>query len=460
MNRSRHACALVPGLFLALAVARGQSAVLDERAVHSVSGQFLVASVPGATPLFQNPAIAANTNLVRLEPALLAVAAERFKISLWQQLGLNADAPWSGKIVLVLHPARSPDETVAIASSPFLNHWNYQVNLPDVLDKMRYARALSAVLLLEIANRTARPGGHSAEVPEWLVDGLARQLLAGGGEKVVLTAPPRKKDGGLPVDRLDRIERSVDPLATTRRVLQNAPALTFDQLSWPTDAQMTGADGGVYWASAQLFQSELLGLKNGREKMRTMLAELPRFYNWQTAFFHAFHENFQSPLEVEKWWALRVVNFAEHSAGPRWTTDVSRARLAAQLSVLVDERTSSNALPSHAEISLQDALKNLNPAQRDPMLRTKIRDLALIELQLAPPFGQLADGYRVALAGFLGGLQPPARAAIVNKHVSSRRLKVSLADTLKRLDALDRRFREAENRVSVPAPARPAAGAR
>ena len=459
MNRWRHACALVPGLLLALAVARGQPAGLDERAVHSVSGQFLVTSIPGPTPLFQDPAVAANTNFIRLEPALLAIAAERFKLSLWQQLGLNANDAWSGKIMLVLHPARSTNETVTIASGAFLNRWNYQVNLPNLLEKMRYARALSAVLLLEIANRSARPGGRSAEVPAWLVDGLARQLLAADGEKVALTAPA-KKSGDLLVGRLDRTERGSDPLATTRRILRNAPALTFDQLSWPTDAQMTGADGGVYWASAQLFQSQLLGLKNGREKLRTMLAELPRFYNWQTAFFHAFHENFRRPLDVEKWWALRVVNFAERSAGPRWTTDVSRARLAAQLSVPVEVRARSNALPAHAEISLQDALKNLTPAQRDPILRTKIRDLALIELQLAPPFGQLADGYRLALAGFLGDLNPPARALIVNKHLSSRRLKISLANTLRQLDTLDRRFRQAAARVSVPAPARATFGAR
>ena len=36
------------------------------------------------------------------------------------------------------------------------------------------------------------------------------------------------------------------------------PALTFEELSWPTDAQVSGADGGVYRASAQLFVNDLL----------------------------------------------------------------------------------------------------------------------------------------------------------------------------------------------------------
>ena len=195
MKRARHACALVFGLCLFLAVAHGQYSFTDQNSVNSVSGQFLVSSVAGDTPSFRDPGLASSTNVVRLKTALLAVAAERFKISLWQQLGLPANAPWSGKIYLRLHPARSLDETVTITSFPFLNHWNYEVDLPDLITKTRYARALSGVLLLEFANRTANPGagiGHSAEVPAWLVDGLAQQVLAADGEKVLLSAPVKK----------------------------------------------------------------------------------------------------------------------------------------------------------------------------------------------------------------------------------------------------------------------------
>ena len=101
----------------------------------------------------------------------------------------------------MLHPARSLDEPVTIASNPFLNRWNYRVELPDVLANTRYARALSAVLLLEIANRSAtiwRPCRRSSGVARGR---LRRQVLAADGEKVLLSAPV-KKGGGLPVSRL------------------------------------------------------------------------------------------------------------------------------------------------------------------------------------------------------------------------------------------------------------------
>ena len=452
MSWPRHGCAIVIGLFFWLAFAHAQISFTEQNIVHSVSGQFIVSSEDrDGRPFFRALPTGGNTNVIRLEPALLAVAAERFKISLWQQLGLKSDAPWSGKIFLALHPARSLDETVTITSHPFNNHWDYRVEFPDALVKPHYARALAAVLLLEIANRTATTGSHSAEIPAWLVDGFARQVLAADGQKVILSAPA-KEGGGLPVGRLDEAKRDFDPLAGARLVLQNLPVLTFDQLSWPTDAQVSGDDGGAYLASAQLFASQLLALKNGADKMRALLAELPDHLNWQTAFFDAFRENFKRPLDVEKWWALSVVNFAQYSAGPRWTTAVSRERLPGLLSVPVEFRSDSNALPGHAEISLQSALQHLSPAQRDAVLRTKLRDLALDELRLAPPFGALADGYRNALADFLGELKKPAPVSIANKQRPTTNRNASLADTLKKLDALDRYRREAEAKAAFQLP--------
>ena len=473
MNRSHHGCAVFLGLFISLAAAHGQGSLSGQNFIHSVSGQFVVSSVAGGLPVFRNPAITANTNLVRLEPALLAVAAERFKVSLWQQLGLKSDSTWLGKIYFVLHPARSPDEAVTITSNPFLDRWNYRVEFPDALLNTRYARALSAVLLLEIANRTVKPGGHSAEIPAWLVDGFARQVLAADREQVIVVPPAQRKDG-LPAGRFDQTKRDFDALATARRVLQNAPVLTFDQLSWPTEAQMNGADGGAYFASVQLFLHDLLALNNGPEKLRAWLAELPDHLNWQTSFFDAFRDDFKRPLDVEKWWALRVVNFAARDPGPRWTIATSRDRLESLLSVPVEYRNDASALPTHAEISLQAVLKNLPPDQRDAVARIKLRDLALVELRLAPPFGELADGYRAALADFLGEQKKSAPVSVTDTHGPALKPKVgigapivspagpaanqaasakaSLGDTLKKLDALDRRRREANARSSIPLP--------
>jgi hypothetical protein len=322
------------------------------------------------------------------------------------------------------------------------------VDLPDRLAKTSYARTLSGVVLLEFANRAAQPNGHTAELPDWLVDGFAQELLAIAGDQLVLSAPV-KTGGGMSVNRINETQRGLDPMAEARQTLVTLPVLTFEELSWPTRTQLEGADGGAYFASAEVFVNELLGLDQGREKMRAMLADLPNHLNWQMAFFKAFGPDFEHPLDVEKWWALRAINFTSRAPGPRWTTDVSLARLQQLLSVPVDYRSTSNALPVHADISLQDALKNLGSEQRDGILRTKVRDIAMVELRLAPPFGSLADRYRTVLAGLMDELETPSPSESADKHGVPRDNNTSLAEALNKLDELDQNRRNAENQFTL-----------
>ena len=327
---------------------RGQSFALDKKSARSISGQFTIYAAPQFSTLAGQPKVAADTNYVRLEPALLAVSAERLKDALGRELEIKPNTPWRGQIYLVLHPARSLDENVNIIAKRLANGWDYRVELPDVVSRTRLTRALTGVVLLELANRSAQ--AHSAEVPAWLVDGLAQQLLAAGAPEFILSTPD-KVVNGLPVTRLNVTQHGLEPMTGALRVLQNHPPLTFEQLSWPTGPQLAGNDAGVYRASAQVFVGALLDLKNGAAQMRALLESLPQFYNWQLAFQSAFRTDFPSRLDVEKWWALQVAGYAAHGLGPLWTPAASRARLDELLSVPVEVRADSNSLPAHAEIS-------------------------------------------------------------------------------------------------------------
>jgi len=257
---------------------------------------------------------------------------------------------------------------------------------------------------------------------------------------------PDKIVNGVPVARMDTIERGFDSLADARRVLKNSPALTFEQLSWPTEMQLGGGDGGVYQASAQLFVSELLGLKNGAAHLRAMLETSPQFYNWQTAFESAFHENFPRPLDVEKWWVLRVVGFIAREPGPQWTPAASREKLDGILSVPVEFRASSNDLPVHAEISLQAVIRNFDSDRQAVILENKLRDLEIAQFRIAAPLAVLTDAYRRTLSGYLGkDAGASASANFRNTRTSSK--KSSAGDTLKKLDELDAQRRMVESAI-------------
>ncbi|HXE42474.1 MAG TPA: hypothetical protein VN516_05570, partial [Candidatus Baltobacteraceae bacterium] len=57
-------------------------------AARSISGQFSVIAAQQTSPLANQLMVLTNSELVRLEPALLAVSAERIKKFLWQELGM------------------------------------------------------------------------------------------------------------------------------------------------------------------------------------------------------------------------------------------------------------------------------------------------------------------------------------------------------------------------------------
>jgi len=429
------------------ATASAQPALPDANLARSVSGQFIVTrnqSGPVEWSLATTPAVGTNADVVRLEPALLAVSAERIKQKLWHELGINSTAPWQGKIFLILRPARSLDDNVTVLSRHFADGWNYRVALPDVLPRTRFLRAMTGVVLLEFANR----GGQvrSAEIPAWLTDGLSQQLLATGTVELVLSSPTRTVNG-LVESRTVATQRGIDPLIDERDILRDHSALTFEQLSWPTDGQVSGADGGVYRASAHLFVSELLKLKNGPKNLRAMLQTSPNYFNWQTAFQNAFRANFAQPLDVEKWWALQVITFVAHDPGPTWTPAASREKLDEILSVAVDFRTASNALPVHTEVSWQAVIRNFDSTRQTAILQVKLRDLELAQLRMATPLAPLAAGYHAALADYLGQSRRPAPVNPFSKHPSPGLTRGNARETLAKLDELDRQRRTVESAI-------------
>ena len=293
---------------------------------------------------------------------------------------------------------------------------------------------------------------HVPELPAWLADGLGRQIMADDTSKITVSAPAQAMDG-LAQSRTDETERGVDPLADSRKVLQNSAALTFDQLCWPDPDQLNGQDGGVYAASAQLFAVRLLELPDGAVLMRDFLSRLPAVLNWQTAFYGAYHEYFHRPLDVEKWWSLQVVRFAIRDPGPHWTTPVSQDRLDAILAVPVEYRSSSNSLPVHTTVSLQSVILNFTPVQTRATLDLKLRDLELATLRLSPPFAGISMGYIAVLRDYLG--ENPRRTLVSSGRMNANAPRTASArTTLQKLDALDKLRRDAETHVanSVPEP--------
>jgi hypothetical protein len=101
----------------------------------------------------------------------------------------------------------------------------------------------------------------------------------------------------------------------------------------------------------------------------------------------------------------------------------------------------------HAEVSWQAVIRNFDSTRQATILQTKLRDLELAELRMARPLAPLADGYRTALADYLGQSRRAAPVTPFSKHSWSGPSKASVRETLAKLDELDAERRAVESSI-------------
>jgi hypothetical protein len=396
----------------------------------SFSGQFVINVVPPKPPtsrLISN--LETNAEYIRLDPTILPVSCERIKQLLSRELGLGS--PWMGKIFLSLYATRTPDDPVLITLGQFRDGWQYWVELPDFINRQRYVRAITQVLLLETANRTATE--HSADIPVWLTEGLSLRLMLSGEMEIILP-PPRPAGSGFSLATRVVNARNENPLELVHKQLCASPGMTFEQLSWPAIDALEGQAGAAYRNNAYFFLNELLQLDNGRGCLRAMLAQLPRYYNWQFAFLQAFRGYFQRPLDVEKWWTLHVEHFTGRELGQTWPVDESWRKLDEMVRSAVQARTSTNEMPLHMELKLQTIVGEWDRLRQDQALRQKVAELQMLRVRLTPELALLADEYCRVVSAYLqnrdhGGL--PLLKKSARRHAAEQ--------TVRLLDQLDSR---------------------
>ena len=392
-------------------------AAFEPITLRSRSGQFTLHGIPVNSLPFADRA---RTNtLFRLDPAVMAVSCERIKEALLAELDL-ADA-WRDQITIALRPVRRHDENVDLLSTRFRDTWNYQVAMPDHIARPRLLKAIVQVLLLEMAQRDSLDA--TAEIPFWLVEGLATHLEAAALGQLTLEPHTSTFAEG----------RRRDPLGATRELLRATKPLTIDQLSWPRPDQLAGEDGGLYRACAHLFTHELLRLGNGPRNLRKTITALSRHLNWQTAFLHGYSEHFRKMVDVEKWWALRTTHFTGVDTMSIWTAEHTLAQLDAALIAEVQVRESTNNLPRTDRLSLQQLLAKTRGSQREALVQARIQVLDVVRLRAATGLAPMVEAYENTLQDYLRAPRMTYSAA----EPGSAPRRLSLSEAVQKLNDLD-----------------------
>jgi hypothetical protein len=418
-------------------------------------GQFVAHRPDFDRSAYSSVATAANPQLRTLDPELLAVSCERIKRALLRALALRDT--YRGKIHLILVPVQPQPQPIFIGSTRYTDGWSYRLEVPVVIEEDKLVRAVIYVLLQEIANRTAVD--HAAELPLWMTEGFTQQLLSSSESDWILqpqTAPvktPRAlKPGGMAVVSVQTgtvVEgRRRDPLFEARRRLRANSPLTFGDLSMPTPALLSGQQFALYQSCSQLLLHHLIELPAGRSRLVRMLAMLAHYYNWQTAFLQAFNQEFQTLLDVEKWWAVCLASFIGRDPWQTWRIDISLEKLDAALRLSAQVQSRTNANPTLAEFTLQHAIQELEFARQREFLQGTIAQLQNMRPQLAPELLSLADAYRATLDEYLrrrgqAGYAPERRGQLLPGA------KTLARDAVRNLDSLD--AKRAELRESLAA---------
>ena len=409
---------------------------LEPMTIRSHSGQFIVHGLPVTMTLSRSPT--SGVEYLRLDPAPTAIAFERVRQSLATELRLPEN--WSGVIHVTTHPVIQDHMQARIASVRYTDRWGYRVDLSERLEKERFVSVAVEVILMEVANRKAVL--HEAELPPWLVTGLAAELLA-------TSLPTLALEPGAEVSQR---ELPPDPLKQPRELLRDRPALRFDELGQPEALEhQTEEETAFYRACAQVFVHELLRLRGGPECLREMLMRLSENLNWQTTFLNAFHRHFERLIDVDKWYSLNVVNLSGREQMSVWSVPLTLHQLEDLLSVQIQVRVEATELPIHTRATVQRLITEWEFEKQQPVMLQILNRLQAARFRAAPETLDLVDEYvRVLRSYALGRDGKPATAA----KRSASQARIAVKSAVKQLDELDLRRRNLEQSLPQPLPFR------
>lgn len=360
---------------------------------------------------------------VRLEPSLLVVSCERLKDLFLVELGL--DDQWQGKVDLMINPALDKEKRPRLTAIYHPDGWSYNLELPKTISTQLLVRALMRTLFLELANRGA--GSHCAEIPFWLVEGMSAQLQSFNLPTFILQPSEQMAGNRVKLEGLDLV----------RNQLRRHAPLSFQELSWPADADVTGDGLELYRSCAQLFLEQLLQFNDGKRLLRQMLRQLPDHLNWQTAFLSAFRPHFQQLLDVEKWWGLSYIDFTRGDLAEPLKAENCWRELQDALDVPVQVHFAAEHMPAEAKLTLQEVIAQWSPANAFAVLERSIDELKFLHLRASPEFRPLVDQYLKVLAGYLNSNRGPSVEWTLGKNHPSISSALK-SDAVRQLDALDK----------------------
>jgi hypothetical protein len=384
----------------------------------SSSRQFIVHGV-GRAGLYRAPRGTNATTYITAEPQLVAMMGDRVSRALAQEL--RWPAVYRDNVhISVFHNAPA-DQLIGLITQVHTDSFQYKMSVPGQVESEKLLKALVQVSMQEFANRG---GNRAGEMPNWIVEGILRQVQT----RVVPAFVVNRK----PIT----IERSgLDRLGESRAYFQTNTPMTLNDLSFADLTKVTPEQREQFEASAHLLVHQLLRLKEGPVLMSRFLQTLPQTLNWQTAFYSVYKTHFSGPLEFEKWWMLNWVRFKNTDDREAWPVALTLERLESVLLTAMEVRVDANSIPKFRETTLQEFLQLADFSTQKELLGQKLQQLSFMSVSSAPQATPLLSAYQQALESYLQKRGNDTQPTL--KSDPAQRLQALLRTTLKTFDDLD-----------------------
>ena len=378
----------------------------------SQSGQFVVhgPTVKGFIPR----AMGTNASaFITAEPQLVALMADRVSRALTAELHLAGS--FRDKVHVTVFNVFTPGQVLGLVTQVHTDGFLYKLSVPAQVEGQKLFKGLMQVLLMEYAHRGSKRTG---EMPNWMVEGMVRQLQTRVVPAYVVNRQPITIETA-----------GYDRLGATRGYLQTNAPMTLQELSFADLTRVTPEQREQFEASAHLLVHQLLKLKNGPQLMARFLQTLPQTLNWQTAFYAAYKQHFAGPLDFEKWWMLNWVEFRNSQEKELWTLESAVERLESVLQTPMEVRMDANSVPRLREASLQEFLQLADHATQKEILTQKVQQLFFLSMNAPPAVNQVWGAYQRTIENYV------QRRG--NEEQPTLRMQALVRETISTLNELD-----------------------
>ena len=342
------------GQFLVL----GEISDLQERALNPIllpsSSQRSVAFTP-LRPLD-------SQGVATLNPPIISVACERIKSEVLRILKI--EDRFNGSIVVRIFPVDKRRPPAKILATQFADGWRYTLEIQDRVHWTLLVRTTVEALLLEVANRGN--GDQLNPIPLWLSEGVTTLLIGESSRELVPQLNREFKDPN----------RSMNPLVAIASKTVGRSPVGFDALAFPTDALLSDTNQfQLFQGSAALFVHHLRSKGGGSSSLGALVFAFNRSLNWQTALLKTYPAEFQSLLDVEKWWAITSVAFYAQNASQFITPETLDRHLKSILQETVEVARSTNSPLGRRVLRLSETIEQWPLAAQIPVLERKMIQL-------------------------------------------------------------------------------------